>query len=164
MYDFNSFPIMFNLIISTTLSTHQKIGDLFCHVHISGFSHSMVQMFFQLRVVYYIFLNKCGHTNGFRPTWIPDNGQRRGFVGHLQTRTLHLCRMGLWRITQVIIYLSLNNSNMLRCRKTKAQNATYMREQMRVWDYTLDCLNFKVNDGWADLSSAHPTLGSYLRP
>ena len=23
---------------------------------------------------------------------------------------------------------------------------------------------FKVNDGWADWTNAHPTLGSYLRP
>ena len=36
--DFNSFPIMFYYIISTT---YQKIGDLFCPVHNSGLSHSV---------------------------------------------------------------------------------------------------------------------------
>ena len=38
MQDFNSFSIMFYYIISTT---YQKIGDLFCPVHISGLSHSV---------------------------------------------------------------------------------------------------------------------------
>jgi hypothetical protein len=36
--DFNSFSMIFYCIISTT---YQKIGDLFCPVHISGFSHSV---------------------------------------------------------------------------------------------------------------------------
>ena len=36
--DFNYFSIIFYCIISTT---YQKIGDLFCPVHISGFSHSV---------------------------------------------------------------------------------------------------------------------------
>ena len=35
---FNSFSIMFYYIFSTT---YQKIGDLFCPVHISGLSHSV---------------------------------------------------------------------------------------------------------------------------
>jgi hypothetical protein len=38
MHYFNSFPIMFYYIISTT---YQKIGDLFCPVHISELSHSV---------------------------------------------------------------------------------------------------------------------------
>ena len=38
LQDFNFFPIMFYYIISTT---YQKIGDLFCPVHISGLSHSV---------------------------------------------------------------------------------------------------------------------------
>ena len=38
MQDFNSFSLMFYYIISTT---YQKIGDLFCPVHISGLSHSV---------------------------------------------------------------------------------------------------------------------------
>ena len=36
--DFNYFSIMFYYIISTI---YQEIGDLFCHVHISGLSHSV---------------------------------------------------------------------------------------------------------------------------
>ena len=36
--DFNSSSIIFYYIISTT---YQKIGDLFCSVHISGLSHSV---------------------------------------------------------------------------------------------------------------------------
>ena len=38
MQDFNSFSITFNYIISTT---HQKIGDLFCPVHIYGLLHDV---------------------------------------------------------------------------------------------------------------------------
>ena len=38
--DFNSFSIIFYCIISTT---YQKIGDLFCPVHISGHSHSVAK-------------------------------------------------------------------------------------------------------------------------
>jgi hypothetical protein len=38
MQDINHFSIMFYNIISTT---YQKIGDLFCPVHISGLSHSV---------------------------------------------------------------------------------------------------------------------------
>ena len=38
--DFNSFSIMFYHIIS---ATYQKIGDLFCPVHISGLLHSVQQ-------------------------------------------------------------------------------------------------------------------------
>ena len=41
--DFNSFSIIFYCIISTT---YQKIGDLFCPVHISGFSHSVTRYYF----------------------------------------------------------------------------------------------------------------------
>ena len=37
--DINSFSIMFYYIISPT---YQKIGDLFCPVHISGLSHSVL--------------------------------------------------------------------------------------------------------------------------
>ena len=37
--DFNYFSIILYCIISTT---YQKIGGLFCPVHISGFSHSVV--------------------------------------------------------------------------------------------------------------------------
>ena len=40
MQDFNSFSIMFYYIIS---ATYQKIGDLFCPVHISGLSHSVCE-------------------------------------------------------------------------------------------------------------------------
>ena len=36
--NFNSFSIMFYYVIRTT---YQKIGDLFCPVHISGLSHSV---------------------------------------------------------------------------------------------------------------------------
>ena len=39
MQDFNSFSIMFYYIISIT---YQKIGDLFCLVHISELSHSLL--------------------------------------------------------------------------------------------------------------------------
>ena len=39
MQDFNSFSIMFYYIISTE---YHKIGDLFCLVHISGLSHSVI--------------------------------------------------------------------------------------------------------------------------
>ena len=38
MQDFNSFSITFNYIISTT---YQKIGDLFCPVHIYGLLHDV---------------------------------------------------------------------------------------------------------------------------
>ena len=38
MQDFNSFSITFNYIIS---ATHQKIGDLFCPVHIYGLLHDV---------------------------------------------------------------------------------------------------------------------------
>ena len=46
MQDFNSFSIMFYYIITTT---YQKVGDLFCPVHISGLSHclSNTEMQFQ---------------------------------------------------------------------------------------------------------------------
>ena len=37
--DFYSFSIMFYHIISTT---YKKIGNLFCSVHISGLSHSVI--------------------------------------------------------------------------------------------------------------------------
>ena len=40
MQDFNSFSILFYYISSTT---YQKIGDLFCPVHISGLSHSVLK-------------------------------------------------------------------------------------------------------------------------
>jgi len=45
--DFNSFSIMFYYIISST--TYQKIGDLFCPVHISGLSHSVVPIYGDFR-------------------------------------------------------------------------------------------------------------------
>ena len=43
MQDFNYFSIMFYYNISTT---YQKIGDLFCLVHIYGLSHSVTWPFF----------------------------------------------------------------------------------------------------------------------
>ena len=39
--DFNYLFIMFYCIISTT---YPKIGDLFCPVHISGLSHSVIEV------------------------------------------------------------------------------------------------------------------------
>ena len=45
--DFNYFSITFYCIISIT---YQKIGDLFCLIHISGLSHSVGRAFFSPRV------------------------------------------------------------------------------------------------------------------
>ena len=53
MQDFNSFFIMFYCNISPV---YQKIGDLFCPVHISGLSHSvnLKEFFKTLTIVKYI--------------------------------------------------------------------------------------------------------------
>ena len=52
MQDFNSFSIIFYYLISTT---YQKIGDLFCPVHISGLSHSVVSRLLNFFYVFWFF-------------------------------------------------------------------------------------------------------------
>lgn len=53
MQDFYHFPMIFYYISSTT---YQKIGDLFCPVHISGLSHS-VNRFILLHLVKFFGAN-----------------------------------------------------------------------------------------------------------
>ena len=55
VHDFNSFSIIIYYIISTT---YQKIGDLFCPVHISGLLHSVSSKFtLRMSDVFYVYVS-----------------------------------------------------------------------------------------------------------